>query len=156
MRGVDTLLLVSPAVPAQEIAVIDSAVRNGVTHVVKVTSKASADSPVGRRRGQAQIEAHLRAAGPAGPELITYDDVARELTETLGHHVEYRRISPEKHREAMLQAGLPEPVATSNAQAFDQIAHGDAAWLSGDFATLTGRAPRSLHTFVADHIGAFA
>jgi len=59
MRGIDTVLLVSPAVPAQEIAVIDSAARQGVSHVIKVTSKASADSPVGRRRGQAQIEAHL-------------------------------------------------------------------------------------------------
>ena len=60
MRGVDTVVLVSPAVPRQEIAAIDSAVRNGVTHVVKATSKASADSPVDRRRGQAQIEEHLR------------------------------------------------------------------------------------------------
>ena len=65
MRGIDTVLLVSPAVPAQEIAVIDSAARQGVSHVIKVTTKASADSPVGRRRGQAQIEAHLEAAGLA-------------------------------------------------------------------------------------------
>jgi len=59
------VLLVSPAVPAQEIAVIDSAARQGVSHVIKVTSKASADSPVDRRRGQAQIEAHLEATGLA-------------------------------------------------------------------------------------------
>jgi uncharacterized protein YbjT (DUF2867 family) len=65
MRGIDTVLLVSPAVPDQEIAVIDSAVRNGVTHIVKITSKASADSPVERPRGQAQIEAHLEATGIA-------------------------------------------------------------------------------------------
>ena len=65
MRGIDTVLLVSPAVPAQEIAVIDSAVRQGATRVIKVTSKASADSPVDRRRGQAQIEAHLEATGLA-------------------------------------------------------------------------------------------
>ena len=63
MSGIDTVLLVSPALPAQEIAVIDSAVRQGVTRVIKVTSKASADSPVDRRRGQAQIEAHLEASG---------------------------------------------------------------------------------------------
>src|SRR5204863_7159213 len=65
MAGVDTVILVSPAVPAQEIAVIDSAVRHGVTHVVKITSKASADSPVDRRRGQARIEAHLATTGLA-------------------------------------------------------------------------------------------
>jgi uncharacterized protein YbjT (DUF2867 family) len=63
LRGVDTVILVSPAMPTQEIAVIDSAVRQGVTHIVKITSKASADSPVDRRRGQARIEAHLATTG---------------------------------------------------------------------------------------------
>jgi hypothetical protein len=41
MRGIGTVLLVSPTVPAQEIAVIDNAVRQGATHVIKVTGKAS-------------------------------------------------------------------------------------------------------------------
>ena len=220
MRGVDTVLLVSPAVPAQEIAIIDSAARQGVSHVIKVTSKASADSPVGRRRGQAEIEAHLEAAGLAytllranaymqnllalapvikqtngflmsagdgqvgmidardvaataaaiaiapkehagqtywltGPGLITYTDIAEELSAALGHPVEYRQISPAEHRAAMVQAGTPEAVATSNAQAFGLIAEGDAAWLSDDVKSITGTAPRPLHTFIADHVQAF-
>ena len=220
MRGIDTVLLVSPAVPAQEIAVIDSAVRQGVTHVIKVTSKASADSPVDRRRGQAQIEAHLQTTGLAytllrsnaymqnllalapvikqtngflmsagdgqvgmidardvaataaaiatgpkehagqtywltGPGLITYTDIAEELSAALGHPVEYRQISPAEHRAAMIQAGTPEAVATSNAQAFGLIAEGDAAWLSDDVKSITGTAPRPLHTFIADHVQAF-
>jgi uncharacterized protein YbjT (DUF2867 family) len=221
MDGIDTVILVSPAVPDQEIAVIDSAVRQGVTHIVKITSKASVDSPVDRRRGQARIEAHLEATGltstllrsnaymqnllalaPAvrqtqgftmsagegqvgmidardvaaaatavaiapgahagrtywltGPDLITYDDIAKELSATLGHEVEYRRIRPDEHRAVMIRAGVPEAVATSNAQAFGLIAEGDAAWLTGDVATLTGTAPRSLHTFITEHAAAFA
>ena len=59
MSGVASLVLVSPAVPAQELNVIDSAARAGVGHVVKVTSKAS----VARRRGQTQIEVGLAASG---------------------------------------------------------------------------------------------
>ena len=51
MRGIDTVLLVSPAVPAQEIAVIDSAARQGVSHVIKVTSKAH--RPIPRSTGGA-------------------------------------------------------------------------------------------------------
>jgi uncharacterized protein YbjT (DUF2867 family) len=220
MRGIDTVLLVSPAVPAQEIAIIDSAARQGVSHVIKVTSKASADSPVDRRRGQAQIEAHLEATGLArtllrsnaymqnllalapmikqtggflmsagdgrvgmidardvaataaaiataprehagqaywltGPGLITYTDIARELSAALGHPVEYRQISPSEHRAAMIQAGIPEAVATSNAQAFGLIAEGDAAWLSDDVTSISGTAPRPLPTFIADHVQAF-
>ena len=40
-----------------------SSVRAGVEHVVKITSKASADSPIARRRGQAEIENGLIASG---------------------------------------------------------------------------------------------
>lgn len=220
MRGVDTVLLVSPAVPDQEIAVIDSAVRHGVTHVVKVTSKASADSPVDRRRGQARIEAHLAASGvpytllranaymqnllalaPAitrsgafvmsagdgqvgmidardvaavaaviaaapsghagrayllsGPELVTYTDVAQALSTVLDRPVEYRRTTVDEHRAAMLGAGVPHTVATSNAQAFGLIAEGDAAWLSDDVETITGAPPRDLRAFLDDHLHVF-
>ena len=63
MRGVLAVVLVSPAVPAQELNVIGSARRAGVGHVVKITSKASADSPVMRRRGQREIENELIASG---------------------------------------------------------------------------------------------
>jgi hypothetical protein len=56
----------------------------------------------------------------------------------------------------MIRAGVPEPVATSNAQAFGLIADGDAAWLTSDVATLTGTAPRSLRTFITEHAAAFA
>lgn len=221
MDGVDTVVLVSPAIPRQEIAVIDSAVRAGVTHVIKATSKASADSPVERRRGQARIEQHLQSSGlawtllrsnvymqnllalapivkqtsgfvmsagdgqvgmtdardvaavaatvaadpsshagatywPTGPAQVTYTDVADELSESLGHPVEYRRISPEKHRELMMRAGVPERVATSNAQAFGLIAEGDAAWITDDVLTITGRAPRSLYAFIDEYATAFA
>lgn len=90
-----------------------------------------------------------------GPDLITYSDIARELSLVVGHEVEYRRIQPAEHRAAMIRAGLPEAVATSNAQAFGLIAEGDAAWLSDDVTALTGTAPRSLHTFITDHAAAF-
>jgi uncharacterized protein YbjT (DUF2867 family) len=63
MKGVSAVVLVSPAIPAQELAVVDSAVRAGVGHVVKITSKASADSPIARRRDQTEIEDGLIASG---------------------------------------------------------------------------------------------
>jgi uncharacterized protein YbjT (DUF2867 family) len=63
MVGVSAIVLVSPAVPVQELNVIASAARAGVEHIVKVTSKASTDSPIARRRGQAEIEAGIVASG---------------------------------------------------------------------------------------------
>src|SRR5882672_811467 len=63
MRGVTSVVLVSPAIPRQELNVVASAVRARVQHVVKITSKASADSPIARRRGQFEIENGLIASG---------------------------------------------------------------------------------------------
>ena len=63
MAGVTSVVLVSPAVPAQELNVVASAARAGVGHVVKASSKAPADSPIARRRWQAEIEAGLAASG---------------------------------------------------------------------------------------------
>ncbi len=63
MAGIRAVVLVSPAVPAQELAVVRSAAQAGVSHIVKATSKAPADSPIARRRWQAEIEAGLAASG---------------------------------------------------------------------------------------------
>jgi len=63
MTGVSAVVLVTPAVPVEELNVIGSAARAGVGHVVKATSKASADSPIARRRWQHEIEAGLADSG---------------------------------------------------------------------------------------------
>jgi uncharacterized protein YbjT (DUF2867 family) len=63
MQGVSAVVLVSLAIPAQELNVVNSAVDAGVAHVVKITSKASADSPIARRRDQTEIENGLIASG---------------------------------------------------------------------------------------------
>src|SRR5450755_1797422 len=65
MAGVTAVVLVSPAVPAQELRVVASAARAGAGHIVKATSKASAEAPIARRRWQAEIEAGLAASGLA-------------------------------------------------------------------------------------------
>ncbi|MEU5697922.1 NmrA family NAD(P)-binding protein [Streptomyces aurantiacus] len=63
MAGVTAVVLVSPAVPAQELNVVAAAARAGVGHIVKATSKASPDAPIARRRGQSEIEAGPAACG---------------------------------------------------------------------------------------------
>jgi uncharacterized protein YbjT (DUF2867 family) len=221
LAGVEAVILVSPGVPAQELNVVAGAVRQGVKYVIKVTSNASLDSPIARRRAQAEIEAGLAASGLAhtllranafmqntlalapaikrtggfgssagagrvgmvdardiaavaagiatgpaahagrtywltGPALITYAGVAAVLSGVLGRPVAYHPVSFEADRAAMIRAGVPEPVAQMNAQAFSLIAEGDAAWLSEDIPSLLGRPARSFAQFAADHAAAFA
>ncbi|WP_275290657.1 NmrA family NAD(P)-binding protein [Amycolatopsis sp. La24] len=86
-----------------------------------------------------------------GPELVTFADVAREWAAVIGRPVEYRRISAAEHQAVMESNGVPE--AGSNAQVFELLAAGDGAWLSDDFAAVTGGSPRGLGTFLADCVG---
>jgi uncharacterized protein YbjT (DUF2867 family) len=221
MRDVSAVVLVSPAVAAQELNVVASAVRAGAGHVVKATSKAAADSPIARRRGQAEIEAGLAASGiphtllrsnaymqnvlmlapaiartssfgsaagqgrsgmvdardvaavaaqiaafPAGhaartywlsgPRLISNYDVAAALSKLLGRTITYRELTFAENKDAMIRAGVPEPVAEMNAQAFSLTADGDAAWITDDVPSLLGRPARSFERFAADYAGAFS
>ena len=55
----------------------------------------------------------------------------------------------------MIAAGVPEAVANSNAQAFGLIAEGDAAWITDEVAAMAGAAPRTLRSFLADHVQDF-
>jgi uncharacterized protein YbjT (DUF2867 family) len=63
MKNISSVILVSPAIPAQELNVVNVATEFEVEHVVKITSKASADSPIARRRDQTQIEDGIKASG---------------------------------------------------------------------------------------------
>jgi uncharacterized protein YbjT (DUF2867 family) len=221
MTGVSTVVLVSPAVPAQELNVVASAARAGSGHVVKATSKASADSPIARRRWQAEIEEGLAASGiphtllrsnaymqnvlalapavaktssfgsaagsgrsglvdardvaavaaqiaasPAahagqtyrltGPALISNYDVAAMLSQLLGRTITYRELTVEQNTQAMIGAGVPEPIARMNAQAFSLAADGDAEWITQDVPALLGRPARSFARFAADCATAFS
>jgi uncharacterized protein YbjT (DUF2867 family) len=65
LAGVETVILVSPGVPTQELNVVAGAAGQGAKYVIKVTSNASLYSPIARRRAQAEIEAGLAASGLA-------------------------------------------------------------------------------------------
>ena len=221
MTDVSAVVLVSPAVPAQELNVVASAAKAGVAHVVKATSKASPDSPIARRRGQSEIEAGLAASGipytllrsnaymqnilavaPAiaatssfgsaagkgrtgmvdardvaavaaqiaasptahagktywltGPELLSNYDVAAVLSKLLGRTITYRELTFEQNKDAMIQAGVPEPIAEMNAQAFALTAGGDAAWVTDDVPSILSRPARSFEQFAADYAAAFS
>ena len=53
-------------------------------------------------------------------------------------------------------AGIPEPIAGMNAQAFSMIADGDAAWVTEDVPRLLGRPARSFRQFATDYAPAFS
>ena len=221
MDGVSAVVLVSPAIPAQELNVVGSAVRAGAGTVVKITSKASADSPIARRRDQVAIENGLIASGlgytllrnnaymqnflmlapaiartgsfgssagegrvgmidardvaevaaqiavapaqhagrtywPTGPERLSYADAAAILSKVLGRLVTFHPLTFDEERQAMINAGVPEPIAQMNAQALSLFAQGDSDWVTGDVAAILGRPARTFEQFATDHAAVFS
>jgi uncharacterized protein YbjT (DUF2867 family) len=221
MHGVSRVVLVTPPVVQHELNVIDSAVRAGVEHVVKITSKASADSPIARRRNQTQIETALIASGlgytflrnnaymqnflmmaplikktnsfsnatgegrighidardvaavaaeiaaspaehagevywPTGPEVLSSAEVAAVLTKVLGRQIAYHPISFEEQKQAMINVGLPEPVAEDNARAVTMMADGDCDYTTKDVPTILGRPARRFEQFATEYAAAFS
>ena len=63
MQGVSKVILVTQPALSQELNVIDSAEKAGIEHMVKITNKADAYSPIARRRIQSEIEDALVASG---------------------------------------------------------------------------------------------
>lgn len=198
---------------------IDSANRAGVKHLVKITSKASADSPIARRRNQSEIEAALAASGisytllrnnaymqnflmmaegiartssfrtatgdgrtghidtrdvaaiaaeiavspaghagktywPTGPESLSGKDVAQILTKVLGRPITFHPISYEDQKRAMVEVGLPEPVAEDNARAVAMMADGD--YLTDDVRRILNRLAGSFEQFAIDYANSFS
>jgi uncharacterized protein YbjT (DUF2867 family) len=221
VRGISTVILVTPPVVQQELNVIDSANRAGVKHLVKITSKASADSPIARRRNQSEIEVALAASGisytllrnnaymqnvlmmaegiartssfrtatgdgrighidardvaavaaeiavspaghagrtywPTGPESLSGTDVAQIFTKVLGRPITFHPISYEDQKRAMVEVGLPEPVAKDNARAVALMADGDCDYITADVRQILSRPAGSFEQFVIDYANAFS
>jgi uncharacterized protein YbjT (DUF2867 family) len=147
LKGASGVILVSPAIPAQELNVIDSAVRAGVEHVVKITSKASVDSPIARRRDQFRIEQGLIGSGLGytllrnnaymqnflmlAPEVASAGTFRTATGDGRIGHLDARdagavgaevAVRPEAHREKVYWPTGPETLsATDVATAFSKV-----------------------------------
>ncbi len=98
---------------------------------------------------------HGKIYTPTGPESLSFEQVAGELSEVLGKPVRYVPVPHEAARQAMLQNGLSPwltGLVTEYAGAYSN------GW--GDFTTphvpeVIGRSARSFRDFARGHAGAF-
>jgi hypothetical protein len=74
----------------------------------------------------------------------------------LGRPITFHPLTFEEQKQAMIDAGLPAPIAEMNAQALTLFAEGDSDWISDDVPSLLGRPARSFEQFVVDHAAAFS
>jgi uncharacterized protein YbjT (DUF2867 family) len=90
-----------------------------------------------------------------GPEAVTCDDVARELSALLGRRIDFVAVPDEAATARLVADGAPEWFATTTVALFGQLRQGVQSEARDVVRALTGREPRSVADFLADHASAF-
>ncbi|MFE8600695.1 SDR family oxidoreductase [Archangium violaceum] len=90
-----------------------------------------------------------------GPEALTFTQVAERFTTALGKPVTYMDRPVEYFVDALRTRGVPEPIADSFGKMMRAFAADAAAELTPVVRKLTGRPPRTLDTFLAQHLEVF-
>lgn len=85
----------------------------------------------------------------AGDTHWNYGEFAAAITEAAGTPVTYQDVSAPQHRELLVAAGLPEPVADMLVDADRGIRDGELSTTTGDLSALIGRPTTPLADAVA-------
>lgn len=91
-----------------------------------------------------------------GPEAITYETIAAELSTVAESEVDYIAVPDAAAREAMVHQGLPDPVAEQVVAIYGMLRQGVADQVSESVEALTGRSPRPFSAWARDHADVFA
>ena len=90
-----------------------------------------------------------------GPEVVTFDDVAAELSAVTGRRIGFVPVPDDAAMGQLVAAGVPEWFATNLVAVFGMLRQGIQAQTRSTVRDVLGREPRSLAAFVRDHAAAF-
>ena len=90
-----------------------------------------------------------------GPEALDHDQVARILSAAAGRPIGYQDIPPEAMRSALLGAGLPADYTEFLLVILGFFKAGYSERTTDAVQQITGRAPRTLAQYAADHRSAW-
>jgi len=91
-----------------------------------------------------------------GPQAYRYADVATAIGSATGAQVEVRDVTPESIGAAVRSKGASDWEAAHLVGMLRRFAEGISEEVSGDVEALTGRAPRTVGEYIADHLSDFA
>lgn len=83
-----------------------------------------------------------------GPRMLTFADVAREVTAATGHEVRFVRIPKESFAEAITESGAPDEIAWLLNYLFETVLDGRNAYVADGVQRALGRAPTDFTDFV--------
>jgi uncharacterized protein YbjT (DUF2867 family) len=86
----------------------------------------------------------------SGPRLITFEDVANEISKVTGRSLAFQQLPVRDYVAALVSAGLTQDDATGLASVFDEVLDGRNAHLESGVAEVLGRQPRDFAAFLDD------
>ncbi|WP_032080667.1 SDR family oxidoreductase [Vibrio fluvialis] len=87
-----------------------------------------------------------------GPEALSYAQAAQKISASLGKPVAYQAMEEGAFCDLLKSVGVPADYAEFLTSIFYPVREGWTAGVSDAVATLTGKAPRSLDEYIADHL----
>ncbi|MBY8157651.1 SDR family oxidoreductase [Vibrio fluvialis] len=87
-----------------------------------------------------------------GPEALSYAQAAQKISAALGKPVAYQAMEEGAFCDLLKSLGVPADYAEFLTSIFYPVREGWTAGVSDAVATLTGKAPRSLDEYIADHL----
>ena len=86
----------------------------------------------------------------SGPEALTYDEMASELSKPLGRPITHINLSPSDLKGGMLAEGMPEEIADRMLDLERYFGEGQASRITNDIKQVTGREPRRFAEYVRE------
>ena len=91
-----------------------------------------------------------RAYTLTGPEAMTYDDLANELSKVLGHSIRHISLSPSDLKYGMLAEGMPEAIADRMLDLERYYREDQASRITNDIKQVTGHEPSRFAQYARD------
>ncbi len=86
----------------------------------------------------------------SGPEALTYDELASELSKALGRLIRHINLPPADLKGGMLAEGMPEAISDRMLDLERYLGEGRASRITNDIKQVTGREPRRFAEYVKE------
>ena len=90
-----------------------------------------------------------------GPELLSFHDIASQLSEVMGRDISYIDQPASEFRSSLLQWVPDDWYVETVSELFELIAQGSGAILNDEYTRVTGKAPTTLRRFFLDYSSFF-
>jgi uncharacterized protein YbjT (DUF2867 family) len=91
----------------------------------------------------------------AGPELLSYGDIAGAFSKLLGKSVGYVKVPHEAARDETIKGGVPPWQAVGVTELSEAMSQGKYAHLSDAVEKVAGKKPKGIEVFLRENLATF-